>query len=71
MHSLDDALESFNRKERNLLVRKILSQEGFPCLSERFRNQVAHKLGLQSIQKQRGGRRTITLAGSQARLRSW
>jgi hypothetical protein len=28
MHSLADALESFNRKERNLLVRAMLAEGG-------------------------------------------
>jgi adenylosuccinate lyase len=49
MYTLAGALESFNRKERNLLVRKILGQAGSPSLSKRFSDQVAQKLGLQSI----------------------
>jgi hypothetical protein len=51
MHSLADALETFNRKERNLLVRAMLAEEGRLPLSENFRNEVAKKLGLQSIPK--------------------
>jgi hypothetical protein len=47
MYSLEDALASFNRKEHNLLVQAMLRQEGPLCLSERFRKQVATKLGLQ------------------------
>jgi hypothetical protein len=41
MYSLEAALNSFNRKERNLLVRVILSQERRLNLSEDFRLQVA------------------------------
>jgi hypothetical protein len=49
MYSLEEALDSFNRKERNLLVRAALGQEGPLHLSERFRNQVKQALGLESI----------------------
>jgi hypothetical protein len=49
VHSLEDALDAFNRKERNLLVRAILAQEGLLHLSKPFRSQVAEKLHLQSI----------------------
>lgn len=49
MNSLSDALESFNRKERNLLVRAILGRGGWLPLSGRFRNKVAQKLGLPDI----------------------
>ncbi len=46
MHPLSDALESFNRKERNLLVRAILGgQEGRLALNKTFCNQVEGKLG--------------------------
>jgi len=45
MHSLADALDRFNRKERNLLVRAMLAEGGLPPLSKPFCDQVAQKLG--------------------------
>jgi hypothetical protein len=47
--NLAEAIESFNRKERNLLIRAMLghSTENPLCLSEPFREQVAQKLELQ------------------------
>lgn len=44
MRSLADALESFNRKERNLLIRAILAKEGHLPLSKSFRDEVEKKL---------------------------
>jgi hypothetical protein len=49
MQTLADALESFNRKERNLLVRHILRRDGPLYLSQHFREQVAAELGLDVI----------------------
>lgn len=49
MHSLAAALDSFNRKERNLLVRKILAEGRLPPLCKPFREQVAEKLCLQCL----------------------
>jgi hypothetical protein len=49
MQTLADALESFNRKERNLLVRQILRQDGSLHLGQHFRKQVADKLGLDDV----------------------
>ena len=47
MHSLADALERFNRKERNLLVRAMLAnEERLRLPNEHFRGKVAQKLGL-------------------------
>jgi hypothetical protein len=45
MHSLDDALDRFNRKERNLLVRAMLADGRLPPLSKHFCDQVGQKLG--------------------------
>lgn len=50
MVTLESALETFNRKERNLLVRAMLSEEEhppLPRLSKRFRKLVGDKVGLQ------------------------
>ena len=44
MLSLVDALDSFNRKERNLLIREMLAKEGRLPLSKFFRDKVAKKL---------------------------
>lgn len=50
MISLADALECFNRKERNLLVREILGHKDQPLqLSDTFRKRVADKLTLPPI----------------------
>ena len=49
MHSLADALDAFNRKERNLLVRAMLAKEERLYLNEPFRDQVAQKLEFASI----------------------
>jgi hypothetical protein len=47
MDSLAEALEHFNRKERNLLVRAVLGHEAKPLeLSEDFRKLVADKLNI-------------------------
>jgi hypothetical protein len=45
MYSLEGALDSFNRKERNLLVRDILGQVGPLRLSERYCDKITRKLG--------------------------
>lgn len=48
--SLEQALECFNRKERNLLVRAVLGHQEKPLqLTEPFRKQVAKELHLASI----------------------
>ena len=44
MRSLADALKSFNRKERNLLIHAMLAKEGHLPLSKSFRDEVAKKL---------------------------
>ncbi|MGA2792322.1 MAG: hypothetical protein ABSE69_02135 [Roseiarcus sp.] len=45
MHSLAAALDSFNRKERNLLVRAILAEGRTPPICKFFCDQVGEKLG--------------------------
>ena len=45
MYSLDAALDSFNRKERNLLVRAMLADGRLPLLGKSFCDQVTEKLG--------------------------
>jgi hypothetical protein len=45
MYSLSEALEFFNRKERNLLVRDILGERGPLHLSDCFCNRLTQKLG--------------------------
>ena len=48
MRSLVNALERFNRKERNLLVRDAIGHNESPIpLSQGFRDKIAKRLGLQ------------------------
>ena len=45
MHSLANALDRFNRKERNLLLRAMLADGRLPPLTKHFCDQVGQKLG--------------------------
>jgi hypothetical protein len=49
MGQLAAVLERFNRKERNLLIRAVLSNEEPPQLSSSFRTQVTDALGLPEL----------------------
>lgn len=60
MLSLPEALERFNRKERNLLVRDILGHEDAALpLSAPFREKIEARLGIRSLSLP-GGQLIIT-----------
>jgi hypothetical protein len=55
MHSLDEALDRFNRKERNLLVREMLADGRLPPLTKHFCDQVGQKCTRRSNSRPRSG----------------